>query len=67
MTGPMAPPIICIVLKVAETAAVDSRGVKYMITFVERVTKAPPIEKSTSELATSFQSSDTSKVQQFLS
>ena len=49
----MAPPLIPIVLKVAETTEVDSRAVKYMIAFAQSY-NAPPIAKSTSELATSI-------------
>jgi hypothetical protein len=41
------------VLKVAETTPVDSRGVKNIITFAANVTKAPPTAKSISEPATS--------------
>jgi hypothetical protein len=53
ITGPIAPPIILMVLKVAETTPVDSRGVKNIITFAANVTKAPPTAKSISEPATS--------------
>jgi hypothetical protein len=67
ITGPMAPPLIPIVLKVAETTEVDSRAVKYMITFAERVTKFHQLQKVQVSLLPLFQSSDTSKVQQFLS
>jgi hypothetical protein len=45
ITGPIAPPIILIVLKVAETTPVDSRGVKYIITFADNVAKAPPTQQ----------------------
>lgn len=53
ITGPIAPPIIRIVLKVAETTAVDSRGVKNIITFADNVINAPPTANNTNEPATS--------------
>ena len=42
ITGPIAPPIILIVLNVADTTPVASLGVKYMMTLADKDRNVPP-------------------------
>ena len=42
ITGPIAPPIILIVLYVADATPVDSLAVKYMMTLADKVRNDSP-------------------------
>ena len=53
ITGPIAPPIILIVLYFADTTPVASLGVKYMMTLADKVRNDPPTANSISVPATS--------------